>query len=553
MCLAALQNHIKLVAGLIVAAVGWFLLQLFGPNPPIVVSPDTTYIVEPLAGDGLPDYFEALRQELSAEVTPDNNAAAHILKINGWPNEDQGLLVSIRTELGVEPFRDTAAGFAKSEDEQFLDEVVNWLKSVDWTPPASEMPTDDETPEYREAVYRNACRAWLETAVSVAAREPWTTQDCPPLSAWVDRNERAFAIAGEASQRPRFYGAMVADPDYSGPRVLGREMLLQKRAKDLSHGLAIRAMRHAGEGRAWDSLADLMACRRLAELLRQTPQIIDQLIATAIEGMSLAGMESLTLLSGADRRIYAEIRRQTVPADKSPSMLRAIAHGERLLALDATMDLVRSPKRYAQDDAIWARLDWTLIFRGINRCFDAAVMPYEVQDKHVHDELIEQYHALDDHYDRISDSRIQFVKGFVSTRARSEAILAKLARTMMPAAASAMHTTKSLAAKTQLTHVAAALAEWQERNGAYPDRLDALIPSLLDQKLIDPFGERLQYANRGEGYLLYCLETSREPRIEIVGFESVPLPEESRIRDHDHNPGAYSVSAPTERLDWPGN
>src|SRR5687768_16815554 len=44
------------LGGVFVLLVLLFVLQLFGPNPPIVVSPQTTYITEPLGLDGLPDY-----------------------------------------------------------------------------------------------------------------------------------------------------------------------------------------------------------------------------------------------------------------------------------------------------------------------------------------------------------------------------------------------------------------------------------------------------------------------------------------------------------------
>ena len=57
-----------------------FLFQLFGPNPPIVVSPQTTYITAPLYADGLPNYKQAVLDLYRQGVTPENNAASLI-----WP------------------------------------------------------------------------------------------------------------------------------------------------------------------------------------------------------------------------------------------------------------------------------------------------------------------------------------------------------------------------------------------------------------------------------------------------------------------------------------
>src|SRR6188768_2819914 len=60
-----------------------FLYQLFGPNPPIVVSKQTTYITEPLTENGLPDYEAYYRDEFRKGVTPENNAAVLLFQVFG--------------------------------------------------------------------------------------------------------------------------------------------------------------------------------------------------------------------------------------------------------------------------------------------------------------------------------------------------------------------------------------------------------------------------------------------------------------------------------------
>ena len=64
---------------LLACGVGWFVFQLFGPSPPIVVSEETTYITEPLADDGLPDYAGYLLAKGREGVTVENNAAVPLL------------------------------------------------------------------------------------------------------------------------------------------------------------------------------------------------------------------------------------------------------------------------------------------------------------------------------------------------------------------------------------------------------------------------------------------------------------------------------------------
>ena len=64
-----------------------FLFLLFGPDPPIVISKQTTHVITPLRRNGLPDYLEWLRQERRKGVTSENNAAVllwHFLRFMPW-------------------------------------------------------------------------------------------------------------------------------------------------------------------------------------------------------------------------------------------------------------------------------------------------------------------------------------------------------------------------------------------------------------------------------------------------------------------------------------
>lgn len=75
---------LRWLGGGFVILVVLFLYQQFGPSPRIVVSKQTTFVTEPLRPDGLPDYEEYVRRQLSEDVTPENNAAALVF-IATWP------------------------------------------------------------------------------------------------------------------------------------------------------------------------------------------------------------------------------------------------------------------------------------------------------------------------------------------------------------------------------------------------------------------------------------------------------------------------------------
>src|SRR5690348_1098118 len=63
-----------------------FVFELFGPSPRVYVSPQTTFITEPLTADGSPDYTKYILNLYRDGVTPENNAAS-ILWPALWPAE----------------------------------------------------------------------------------------------------------------------------------------------------------------------------------------------------------------------------------------------------------------------------------------------------------------------------------------------------------------------------------------------------------------------------------------------------------------------------------
>ena len=50
-----------------------------------------------------------------------------------------------------------------------------------------------------------------------------------------------------------------------------------------------------------------------------------------------------------------------------------------------------------------------------------------------------------------------------------------------------------------------AIENYRRRQGKYPDSLDALLPKLLEEPSIDPWGRPLIYEREGRGYRLSCL------------------------------------------------
>lgn len=94
-------NILWWLGGLLLLVLALFLLQLFGPSPRIIVSPQTTYITEPLGPDGVPDYERYVLELYREGVTPENNAATLLWQAL-WPGElDPPQYAAVAKELGL--------------------------------------------------------------------------------------------------------------------------------------------------------------------------------------------------------------------------------------------------------------------------------------------------------------------------------------------------------------------------------------------------------------------------------------------------------------------
>ena len=71
-----------ITAGIVVVLLALILWGLFGPEPPITVSRETTVLTEPLAADGLPDYGAAVVASLGPAPKPEDNAAVELLQVS---------------------------------------------------------------------------------------------------------------------------------------------------------------------------------------------------------------------------------------------------------------------------------------------------------------------------------------------------------------------------------------------------------------------------------------------------------------------------------------
>jgi hypothetical protein len=474
-----------ITAGIVVVLLALMVWGLFGPEPPLAVSRETT---EPLAADGLPDYGAAVLASLGPAPRPEDNAAVELLEVL-WPlGIDAADLPAVCTALGIPN-----------------------------VPPADPLrePTQDAAAKVTEAMY------------DAAQERPWTADEFPELAAWLAAHEAALDRLVVAADRPRYW---LPSPTFlrPGPQMLiGFEVEYVLNLRTVARLLVCRAMGHAGAGRHAAAWQDIRAVYRLSRLLavpENTPQfLITQFVVIAIQATADAAL-TRGLLGAADlpADVLAAIRRDLDALGPLPEPAAGLAT-ERLFGVDATVWLARrtpggraarleifaAPEDSLLAAALLTSLEWDLVLQRMNAANDrlqaAARLPTRAARQAELDRFAE---AIEERIPRSGWAAAgHAVLGCCSRRYRSDFVGHELCALLAPAVGSFLDAVTRSQASFDLRRTAAALAAWKADRVAgeepYPETLAALVPKYLAAVPLDPFSDKpFIYERRGEGYLL---------------------------------------------------
>ncbi len=174
-------------AGLL-ALFGW---SLFGPNPPLVISKQTTYITSPLRPDGTPDYEAYLLSKQNRKLPREENAAVVMWQVMGphhgyfssrkWP-ELEAELGDLSPPPGIERF-------AELPEYGSIEALEEWR---------------EQQKSFRISRFGNREFERLN-AEFPAAELPWQRPDIPPLADWLIAHEPAFDCLCEGAARLGYY------------------------------------------------------------------------------------------------------------------------------------------------------------------------------------------------------------------------------------------------------------------------------------------------------------------------------------------------------------
>jgi hypothetical protein len=499
-------NVLWWIGGGIALLVFIFFLQLFGPNPPIVISPQTTHITSPLGADGLPDYEQYVLKEMREGVTPENNAAALIWTAL-WPGElDAKDYAAVAAELGLVSVPDETRSLAYLYGQANRQAMLAWLREQGVVPSAAAAAEelgynpgqDDEE---------------IDGLLSRAMSRPWTSGQIPPLAKWATANKQPLEMLVEASQRPRCY---FPSPSLLDSNRLGLiAMLLPgvQSSREAGRALVARAMWHAGENRPEQAWRDLLAAQRIGRLVAQGPTLVEGLVGMAIAGIADSGTRALLdqgkLTPAQARQVQSDL--QSLPqfafmADSLDSM-------ERLCFLDVIthfqgtkntemFDWMGVDESLSYIDVF--SVDWNVVLRQGNEFYDRYATAARLPDRAARAQTLQR---IDDDLRQLQadiQEPATLVAGAISPGRRSEIVAGILVNLFLPAVRAAMEAEDRANSQLELLRLAAALAVYRAEHRTYPEKLDDLVPGILPKLPVDLYNSQPHvYKRTDDGYLLY--------------------------------------------------
>jgi len=480
-----LRLGLCLLLGLLLLFGLWFFYGSPWYTPAVVVSRQTTYLTEPLlAEDGLPDYLEVINRRYSQGVTPENNAAVVWWQALGREPDSFPTPPEVFRQLGIKPPA-RKRGFDFS-----IEQVVVFANR-------------DQRIEYLDKVGM----LWIKFN-----SYPWRSEDFPVFSRLLDRNREWLDLCVQGSRRTRFFSPVFTDTPQA--RLVGAWVVPLEEIRIMGRRLAARAMRHLGHGRVQAAWRDIYALKRSGRLLQQSWDAHGLLVAYALEGLACNALNTLLARHHSSEEEALAWLKQWDQLPPPQSMGERIDFSTRLFTLSLILAHCQGlPVMYDRDDppSWWQKfliqMDPNLAMRICNQLFDQTRPLLELPPSQ---KRLDQVDRLLVSWESQVDARRQQALWFpLSRRARTQYAAWELTTGVL--SSSLILLTAELRARQRhlLGRVGLALAVYRARHGEYPQKLDALVPELLEEMPQDFFaGKPLVYRRTKKGYLLYSVGPS---------------------------------------------
>ncbi|MCL2116926.1 MAG: DUF1559 domain-containing protein [Planctomycetaceae bacterium] len=353
----------------VVALVLMFLVWYNGlRSVPLRVSPETTYITEPLTPDGKHvDYVAAFRQRLyPPEIATDDNGYRLVFRrlrdAGHSPALSPEVVQKYCDELGLDPnlkadltYRDIYAfidhvhkmepelltGISELVLKDRLQEKEQLNKRRAEDIPADETLTDEEKAAWEsiledreDSLDGNFISTYDANRIIDRSDE---LHQFPLVLRWVEENSPALDLVAEAVAKPVYFMPMISEAQEPGlAGMINISSYLE--ARSYARGFHPRARYRVAAGDIDGAIDDMLACYRLGRHFERQGTMVTSLVGAAIEGMAvyMAPDANLTVPASEEQlQRLAESIRNLPPGMTVEEILEA----ERFFALDSIQSL----------------------------------------------------------------------------------------------------------------------------------------------------------------------------------------------------------------------
>lgn len=458
-----------------------FLLQLFGMSSRIEVSPQTTYVTSPLRADGLPDFEAYIRDRARSGVTAQNNAAAVIWPMV-WPGElSPNQCQPVATELGIDAF-----------------------------PPASAVLL----PVWKAVRNSTNSEKAADDTFDIVTNRPWSSAQYPALAKWAKQYQQQLDTIVEGSKLPRCYFPSPSHLDQRHETICTMLLPGPQSSREAGRSLSARAMWHAGEGRVDEAWTDLLATFRIGRLVAQGPTLVEQYVGMAINNMGCASTAAMLHEVNPSAKDARRMLDDLSSLPEFTGVADSIDHMERIMFLDFVIAVSRGETdseslRMMESDQRAkyfhrVRIDWNVVLKKGNVFFDRVVAAVRLPDQAARQQA---YTTINDDIAQLErdGSARSMLAAATNPAIRDEMIAGRLLSANLGFVEYAMNAQDTANTSLTLTRFAAALALFRAQHGAYPEKLDELVPGIFTTLPAGPYGANAFIFKRtGPGYLLYC-------------------------------------------------
>lgn len=485
------------------------LWAALGPNAPIRISRETTYLTSPLKEDGLVDYCLAVERQRSQQVRPQQNGAIPLAKAIavGWTPEKDRLICE---QLDI-PWPIAGRVVVPDDDEQ-LEIIQYWLYSAaDVVPP----PEEDRFYEAGEAI-------------AAAMRAPWRRDQFPLLADWVESNQAGLDRLQAIENCTHYFLPTPQDEDFKDRNAFlidGNTAALRSAARCL----LVRAMFRLGEGNADAAWRDLRIVFRLSHLLTPSPSVFDVLMRGTLRCQAIAAARQLIASEWCDDQLLQEIEQFCDTLPPVTDMADAIDATERFLALDYGAMVAAADKGVevpgclcCQPGQMWFRapFDRNAFLMRINHWCDQLVST--ARSHPVGQARVDAVNAFDASLHTLVFQRSDWGVArdvALNQTARGRILGDIFSWKMLLSLHQGFEVELSRHAEFQMFRVAIALERYRRGTGDYPAQLSELEGRIDADLLADPFSNNpLVYQRIDDRYMLYSVHRNQKDEQGDRGF-----------------------------------